>query len=661
MRQILTTDLSCPTTKSSVVFTHKFCNFAPKKLFAIILQRMISYLQIENLTKSYGDRMLFADVTFGINEGDKVGLIAKNGTGKTTLLSIIAGKEDYDSGRIVFNNDIRVGYLEQVPSFQSSKSVIDTCIEGDEPLAIAVRNYEHALHNGNSDAMTAAIQEMDNCKAWDYEDRFKQILSMLKITDINQPIEQLSGGQIKRVALAKILINEPNLLILDEPTNHLDIDMIEWLENYLSRNRMAILMVTHDRYFLDKVCNKIVEIDNEKVYSYNGKYNYFLEKRIERLDAQNAELARAKNLYRTELEWMRRQPQARGSKARYRINAFHELQDKVSTKVNNKTLDINIKSSYIGSKIFVAHNVSKSFGENVIVKDFSYIFARYEKLGIVGNNGAGKSSFIKLLLNEYQPDNGFFEIGETVRFGYYSQEGITFNESKKVIDSVREIAEHIHFDEKTSYSASQFLNLFLFSAKDQQKLISKLSGGEKRRLYLATVLMRQPNFLILDEPTNDLDIVTLEVLEDYISKFKGCVIIISHDRFFMDRTVDHIFVFEGNGVIKDFPGNYSEYREWKQENDKLKDAENPKEQQKAKASNAEKNRNSNKLTFKERKEFEELTKELDSLNNEKQEIETIFSNGSNTADLDRLAKRYNELKSIIDEKEYRWLELSEKE
>ena len=605
--------------------------------------------------------MLFADVTFGINEGDKVGLIAKNGTGKTTLLSIIAGKEDYDSGRIVFNNDIRVGYLEQVPSFQSSKSVIDTCIEGDEPLAIAVRNYEHALHNGNSDAMTAAIQEMDNCKAWDYEDRFKQILSMLKITDINQPIEQLSGGQIKRVALAKILINEPNLLILDEPTNHLDIDMIEWLENYLSRNRMAILMVTHDRYFLDKVCNKIVEIDNEKVYSYNGKYNFFLEKRIERLDAQNAELARAKNLYRTELEWMRRQPQARGSKARYRINAFHELQDKVSTKVNNKTLDINIKSSYIGSKIFVAHNVSKSFGENVIVKDFSYIFARYEKLGIVGNNGAGKSSFIKLLLNEYQPDNGFFEIGETVRFGYYSQEGITFNESKKVIDSVREIAEHIHFDEKTSYSASQFLNLFLFSAKDQQKLIAKLSGGEKRRLYLATVLMRQPNFLILDEPTNDLDIVTLEVLEDYISKFKGCVIIISHDRFFMDRTVDHIFVFEGNGVIKDFPGNYSEYREWKQENDKLKDAEKPKEQQKAKASNAEKNRNSNKLTFKERKEFEELTKELDSLNNEKQEIETIFSNGSNTADLDRLAKRYNELKSIIDEKEYRWLELSEKE
>ena len=605
--------------------------------------------------------MLFADVTFGINEGDKVGLIAKNGTGKTTLLSIIAGKEDYDSGRIVFNNDIRVGYLEQVPSFQSSKSVIDTCIEGDEPLAIAVRNYEHALHNGNSDAMTAAIQEMDNCKAWDYEDRFKQILSMLKITDINQPIEQLSGGQIKRVALAKILINEPNLLILDEPTNHLDIDMIEWLENYLSRNRMAILMVTHDRYFLDKVCNKIVEIDNEKVYSYNGKYNYFLEKRIERLDAQNAELARAKNLYRTELEWMRRQPQARGSKARYRINAFHELQDKVSTKVNNKTLDINIKSSYIGSKIFVAHNVSKSFGENVIVKDFSYIFARYEKLGIVGNNGAGKSSFIKLLLNEYQPDNGFFEIGETVRFGYYSQEGITFNKSKKVIDSVREIAEHIHFDEKTSYSASQFLNLFLFSAKDQQKLISKLSGGEKRRLYLATVLMRQPNFLILDEPTNDLDIVTLEVLEDYISKFKGCVIIISHDRFFMDRTVDHIFVFEGNGVIKDFPGNYSEYREWKQENDKLKDAEKPKEQQKAKASNAEKNRNSNKLTFKERKEFEELTKDLDLLNNEKQEIETIFSNGSNTADLDRLAKRYNELKSIIDEKEYRWLELSEKE
>ena len=622
---------------------------------------MISYLQIENLTKSYGDRILFADVTFGINEGDKVGLIAKNGTGKTTLLNIIAGKEDYDSGKIVFNNDIRVGYLEQVPSFQFSKSVIDTCIEGDEPLALAVRNYEHALQSGDNNTITAAIQEMDNCKAWDYEDRFKQILSMLKITDINQPLEQLSGGQIKRVALAKILINEPNLLILDEPTNHLDIEMIEWLENYLSRNRMAILMVTHDRYFLDKVCNKIVEIDNENVYSYNGKYNYFLEKRIERLDAQNAELARAKNLYRTELEWMRRQPQARASKARYRINAFHELQEKVSTRTNDKELDINIKSSYIGSKIFVAHHVSKAFGDNIILKDFSYTFARYEKLGIIGNNGAGKSSFIKLLLDQYKPDNGYFEIGETVRFGYYSQEGIAFNESKKVIDAIREIAEHIRFDEKTSYSASQFLNLFLFSAKDQQKLIAKLSGGEKRRLYLATVLMRQPNFLILDEPTNDLDIVTLEVLEEYISKFNGCVIIVSHDRFFMDRTVDHIFVFEGNGVISDFPGNYTDYREWKQENDKLKEAEKSKEAQKSKPTNTEKNRNSNKLTYKERKELEELTKELDSLNNEKQEIEAVFSNGSNAADLDKLAKRYNELKNIIDEKEYRWLELSEKE
>ena len=622
---------------------------------------MVSYLQIEELTKSYGDRVLFSDVTFGINEGDKVGLIAKNGTGKTTLLRIIAGLEDYDSGKITFHNDLRVGYLEQMPSFFSSKSVIDTCLEGDDPVSCALRNYEHALQGGDTELLTRAIQEMDNFKAWDYEDRFKQILSMLKITDIYQPIEQLSGGQIKRVALAKILISEPQLVILDEPTNHLDIEMIEWLEDYLRRNKMAVFMVTHDRYFLDNICNKIIEIDNQSTYTYNGKYAYYLEKRAERIEAQNSEIAKARNLYRTELDWMRRQPQARATKAKYRIDAFYDIKDKAHQHYDNSKVNLNVKSSYIGSKIFVAHNVCKAFGDKKILDDFNYTFARYEKLGIIGNNGAGKSSFVKLLLNEYVPDSGYFEIGETVKFGYYSQEGIKFNETKRVIDVIKEVAEHIVFDEKTSYSASQFLNLFLFSAKDQQKLIAKLSGGEKRRLHLASILMHKPNFLILDEPTNDLDIVTLEVLEEYITKFNGCIIIISHDRFFMDRTVDHIFVFEGNGVIKDFPGNYSDYRYWKTEHDKQIAEQQRIENRRNEPAARQQNRNENRMTFKERKEFESLTAELEELNSEKANLEELFNSGAVIEDMATKAKRYNDLKEIIDEKEFRWLELSEKE
>ena len=622
---------------------------------------MVSYLQIEELTKSYGDRVLFSDVTFGINEGDKVGLIAKNGTGKTTLLRIIAGLEDYDSGKITFHNDLRVGYLEQMPSFFSSKSVIDTCLEGDDPVSCALRNYEHALQGGDTELLTRAIQEMDNFKAWDYEDRFKQILSMLKITDIYQPIEQLSGGQIKRVALAKILISEPQLVILDEPTNHLDIEMIEWLEDYLRRNKMAVFMVTHDRYFLDNICNKIIEIDNQSTYTYNGKYAYYLEKRAERIEAQNSEIAKARNLYRTELDWMRRQPQARATKAKYRIDAFYDIKDKAHQHYDNSKVNLNVKSSYIGSKIFVAHNVCKAFGDKKILDDFNYTFARYEKLGIIGNNGAGKSSFVKLLLNEYVPDSGYFEIGETVKFGYYSQEGIKFNETKRVIDVIKEVAEHIVFDEKTSYSASQFLNLFLFSAKDQQKLIAKLSGGEKRRLHLASILMHKPNFLILDEPTNDLDIVTLEVLEEYITKFNGCIIIISHDRFFMDRTVDHIFVFEGNGVIKDFPGNYSDYRYWKTEHDKQIAEQQRIDSKRNEPAARQQNRNENRMTFKERKEFESLTAELEELNSEKANLEELFNSGAVIDDMATKAKRYNDLKEIIDEKEFRWLELSEKE
>ncbi|MBQ5465975.1 MAG: ABC-F family ATP-binding cassette domain-containing protein, partial [Muribaculaceae bacterium] len=527
------------------------------------------YLQVENLTKSFGVNVLFEDISFGIDEGDKIGLIAKNGLGKSTLLGIIANDDQHDSGTITYRNDLRVGYLEQSPHFDGHLAIIDACLTGNDRRSQAVKAYEEALKGGNSDAMTAAIEGMDSADAWDYETRFKQILTQLKIDDLNARIGTLSGGQVKRVALAKILIDDPQLLILDEPTNHLDIDMIEWLENFLSRSHITLLMVTHDRYFLDKICNRILELDQQQVYSYEGNYDYYLQKRAERIEAQNAAVERARNLLRTELEWMRRQPQARMHKAQYRIDAFYDLQERAQRRHDDGEVELNVKSTYIGKKIFTAHHISKRFGDKVILKDLNYTFARYEKLGIVGDNGVGKSTFIKLLLGELAPDEGHFEIGETVQFGYYSQDGIEFDESQKVIDAARDIAEYVYFDEKTHYTASQFLNLFLFSTKDQQKFIAKLSGGEKRRLYLATVLMRKPNFLILDEPTNDLDISTLEILEDYLAHFKGCVIIVSHDRFFMDRTVDHTFVFQGNGVVKDFPGNYSEYRAWKDYHDQL--------------------------------------------------------------------------------------------
>ena len=475
---------------------------------------------------------------------------------------------------------------------------------------------------------------------------------------MNQPVGQLSGGQVKRVALARLIINEPELLILDEPTNHLDIDMIEWLESYLQRSRMAILMVTHDRYFLDKICSKIVEIDSREVYSYDGNYDYYLEKRQERLSAQSAELAKVKNLLRTELDWMRRQPQARGSKAKYRIDAFHELSRRSQVRRDDSEVQLNVMSTYIGSKIFDAVNVSKAYGNKAILRNFEYTFARYEKVGIVGNNGVGKSTFIKLLLGLEQPDSGHFDIGETVKFGYYSQEGIKFNEQDKVIDAVRKIAEVVVLDAKTRYTASQFLQLFLFSPETQQNYIYKLSGGEKRRLYLATVLMRTPNFLILDEPTNDLDITTLGILEDYICKFKGCVIIVSHDRFFLDRTVDHLFVFEGDGVVKDFPGNYSNYRDWLTA--QKKEEEKPKKEE-PKTARTQRDK-SNKLTYKERKEFEALTEEIASLEEEKKQIETDLSGA--TLSMDEITQRSQRIQEIIDtldEKEMRWLELSEKD
>ena len=622
---------------------------------------MANLLQVENLTKSFGVNSLFDDINFTINEGDKVGLIAKNGTGKSTLLSIIAGDDTPDDGKLIFKNDVTIGYLKQLPQFEPHLSVMDTCLIGDDDQSKAIRQYENALIEGNNEEMTKAIQAMDLASAWDYEERFKQILSQLKIDDFKQRISELSGGQIKRVALAKILISNPQFLILDEPTNHLDIDMIEWLEAYLSRSRMTILMVTHDRYFLDKICSKILELDQKSIYGYDGNYNYYLEKRAERIDAQNAAGEKARNLLRTEIEWMRRQPQARAHKAQYRIDAFYDLKERAQSRNDKGDVELNVKAGYIGKKIFVAHHVSKSFDGKVILNDFNYIFSRYEKLGIVGDNGVGKSTFIKLLLDRIQPDSGYFEIGETVKFGYYSQEGIHFDEGKKVIDAIRDVAEHIYFDEKHHYSASQFLQLFLFSPTDQQKLIEKLSGGEKRRLYLAMVLMSKPNFLILDEPTNDLDIQTLEILEDYLSKFSGCLIVISHDRFFMDRCVDHTFVFMGDGVIKDFPGNYSEYRAWKEAHEK---EEATVQKQKAESKPAKPRSNnrdkSQKLTFKEKREFEDLTESIERLTKEKEELFNLFNSGEQIDDVATKASRFEEVKDLLDEMELRWLELSEK-
>ena len=622
---------------------------------------MANLLQVENLTKSFGVNSLFDDINFTINEGDKVGLIAKNGTGKSTLLSIIAGDDTPDDGKLIFKNDVTIGYLKQLPQFEPHLSVMDTCLIGDDDQSKAIRQYENALIEGNNEEMTKAIQAMDLASAWDYEERFKQILSQLKIDDFKQRISELSGGQIKRVALAKILISNPKFLILDEPTNHLDIDMIEWLEAYLSRSRMTILMVTHDRYFLDKICSKILELDQKSIFGYDGNYNYYLEKRAERIDAQNAAVEKARNLLRTEIEWMRRQPQARAHKAQYRIDAFYDLKERAQSRNDKGDVELNVKAGYIGKKIFVAHHVSKSFDGKVILNDFNYIFSRYEKLGIVGDNGVGKSTFIKLLLDRIQPDSGYFEIGETVKFGYYSQEGIHFDEGKKVIDAIRDVAEHIYFDEKHHYSASQFLQLFLFSPTDQQKLIEKLSGGEKRRLYLAMVLMSKPNFLILDEPTNDLDIQTLEILEDYLSKFSGCLIVISHDRFFMDRCVDHTFVFLGDGVIKDFPGNYSEYRAWKEAHEK---EEATVQKQKAESKLAKPRSNnrdkSQKLTFKEKREFEELTESIERLTKEKEELFNLFNSGEQIDDVATKASRFEEVKDLLDEMELRWLELSEK-
>ena len=619
---------------------------------------MISYLQIENLTKSYGDRLLFGDVTFGINQGDKIGLIAKNGTGKTTLLRIIAGLESPDSGTVTFRSDLRVGYLDQTPAFDPEMTVLDACMVPDTPSAIIVAEYEKALLEGDQSRIEKSMQKMEAAGAWNYDERLRQLLTRFHITDMNARMGTLSGGQQKRVALARILLENPDMIILDEPTNHLDIDIIEWLENYLTRQNVTLLMVTHDRYFLDRVCNKIIEIDRQQTFSYDGNYDCYLRRRAERIEAMSAELAKVKNTLRKEQEWMRRQPQARAGKARYRIDAFYDLKERSKVNLREDNIAIgHIKSSYIGSKIFEAKNVNKRFGDKVILDGFTYTFARRERLGIIGANGVGKSTFIKMLQGVEPTDSGEWNVGETVRFGYYSQQGISFDDNKKVIDAVSEIADYIVIDDKHRYTPMQFLTHFLFSPADQQKYIHTLSGGEKARLHLAVTLMRRPNFLILDEPTNDLDIVTLGILEDYLEKFSGCLIVISHDRFFLDNIVDHLFVMEGNGNIKDFPGNYSEYRQWADERRKL-EAEN-RDEKKSDTKSKPRQEKPHKLTFKERKELEQLTADIDSLTAEKKSLDELFASGKTLDNVAELSRRYDELTAELDEKELRWLELSE--
>lgn len=617
-------------------------------------------LQIDTLTKSFGDKLLFQEISFGIAQGDRIGLIARNGTGKTTLLNIIAGLEPYDEGRIVFRNDITFAYLPQEPVFDPEQTVLEACFSSQNDIVKLIARYEEIITSNNQEQLAEVLSQMDLMKAWDYEQRITQVLSRLNITRLHQKVGELSGGQIKRIALANTLISEPDILLLDEPTNHLDLEMVEWLEEHLNRSNMSLLMVTHDRYFLDRVCSEIVEIDNKQIYQYKGNYSYFLEKQEERIQTQNVEVSKAQNLFRKELEWMRRQPKARGTKAKSRIEDFYTLEQKAKQKRKDENVKLAAKGSYIGNKIFEATNVTKSFGDIKITENFNYIFTRYEKMGIVGKNGTGKSSFIKMLLGEIEPDKGFFDIGETVIFGYYSQEGLQFDEQMKVIDVVHNIAEVIDIGNGHKLTASQFLQHFLFSPEKQHDFVYKLSGGEKRRLYLCTVLIKNPNFLVLDEPTNDLDIITLNVLEDYLVNFSGCVIVISHDRYFMDKVVDHLLVFEGNAQINNFPGNYTQYREWKQIEERKIIEDEKITKQNTQTNLQKKEEIKTKLTYKERIEFENLEKEILELEQEKEEITEKLSSGSLSAEeLIEKSNRITELIDLIDEKTFRWLELSE--
>lgn len=635
---------------------------------------MIPLLDIQHLTKRFGALELFNDISFSVADGQKVGLIAHNGAGKSTLLNILAGKEDYDGGTIVTRRDANIAILEQAPVFEPGTTVIDACFQRAGELSTLISQYEQCLATPGNPGLSELIDEMERREAWDFELKAKQILSKLDINNFTQPVEELSGGQLKRVALANVLLADPDLLVLDEPTNHLDLSMIEWLEGYLQRTTKALLMVTHDRYFLDNVCQRILELDDETIYTYDGNYEYYLEKREQRITAQNANIARANNLYRKELDWMRRMPCARGTKARYRKEAFVELEQRAKQRREERAARLEVKSGYIGSKIFEAEYVSKAFEvpgadgqkqQKIILDHFYYNFARFEKMGIVGGNGTGKSTFIKLLLGLEQPDEGRFVVGETVRFGYFSQDGMDFNEQDKVIDAVRKHAEYIDLGNGRHLTAMQFLTHFLFPPARQQDYIYKLSGGERRRLQLCTVLMKNPNFLVLDEPTNDLDIATLQILEEYLQDFKGCVIVVSHDRYFMDKVVDHLLVFNGEGKIDDFPGNYSEYREWKslREHEEQEEREAAKKQQatntnaKANTWGGEKKR---KLSFKEKQELKQLETDIEKLEAEKKEIETSLCSGTLSVDeLTEKSKRLPLLEEELDEKSMRWLELSE--
>ncbi len=593
------------------------------------------YLQVDGLTRRIGERVLFENISFGIAERQHVGLIAKNGTGKSTLLNILAKGDSYDEGRVVLKNGLRIGFLEQMPHMPMHLSVLDACY------------------------WTLNLDKMDEEQAQEYRVRAKQVLTRLNITQLDQPLTELSGGELKRVSLANVLIIEPDLLILDEPTNHLDVQMIEWLEGYLSRSCMTLLMVTHDRYFLDRVCDVILELDNESLYTYRGNYAYYLEQRQSRISTTNAQIVRANNLYRTELDWMRRMPQARGHKARYREEAFYELEKVAKQRMEEKRMRLSVKSAYIGSKIFEAEYVSKSFDEKVILKDFYYKFSRYEKMGIVGANGAGKSTFVRMLLGEVKPDAGRFVVGETVRFGYFSQMGNQYDESMKVIDAVRRVAEYVDLGGGRQLSAMQFLQHFMFEPQQQQDYIYKLSGGERRRLDLCLVLMQSPNFLVLDEPTNDLDIVTLQVLEEYLQDFQGCVIVISHDRYFMDKVVDHLLVFQGDGRVKDFPGNYTQYRAWSALPENKPEASSTKQDGTTSAQRTQQ-REKKRLTFREKQEFQQLENDIEQLEEEKKTIVEALSGGAvSVQQIEEMSKRLPVLEAELDEKSMRWLELSE--
>ena len=639
-----------------IVIAEKYC------IFARIMANLKTYLDVQGLTKRIGDLLLFEKISFSVALGQRIGLIAQNGSGKSTLLNIIMGTEDYNEGSIVFRKDIRVGYLCQTPSYPEQISVLEACLYHGNAMADLILRYEKCVHTPGNPGLIELSEEMDRENAWGFEQRIKEMLGKFKITDLMQPIGELSGGQLKRVALANVLILDPDLLILDEPTNHLDLDMIDWLEKYMARNVKCLLMVTHDRYFLDRVCNSILELDQHNLYAYNGNYEYYLEKKQQRMDVFNANVQKANNLYRKELDWMRRMPCARGHKARYRKEAFAELEAAAKQRIQERTARLEVKSDYIGSKIFEAEYVSKAFSpEHIITKDFYYNFSRYEKMGIIGGNGTGKSTFIKMLLGLEKPDSGRFVIGETVKFGYFSQEnGLKYDKTTKVIDAVRDIAETIDLGGGRKLTAMQFLQHFLFPPERQQSYIYKLSGGERRRLYLCTALMRNPNFLVLDEPTNDLDITTLQILEEYLADFRGCVIVVSHDRYFMDKVVDHLLVFHGQGVIEDFPGNYTQYREWeetakKDEKAVTKDVEPDTAKKKVKVKEVRR-----RLTYSERKEMEQLEKEIEQLEKEKKDLETALCSGNLGVDvITEYSIRLPNLQEELDEKSMRWLELSE--